>query len=187
MQRLPLARRVSTALMLSDVLSRHKGSGLYDSLSRKEVDVYVRIDDRLIHGQVVTAWLKELKSKGILVVDDMAAKNPILSKTLSLACPKGVSLSIASTSDACSHLAEWGPDALIICKLPVTARSLFAELPNEDWTICVGNVSGGAGRTAYSKSVHLDDENYAAVLELNSYDNVSIFMQTTPGDARSFF
>lgn len=35
---------------------------------------HMRIDDRLIHGQIVTAWISDSKAEKILVADDMAAK-----------------------------------------------------------------------------------------------------------------
>lgn len=34
----------------------------------------VRIDDRLIHGQVMTAWMKTLPAKQIIVIDDKVAR-----------------------------------------------------------------------------------------------------------------
>ena len=37
---------------------------------------HMRIDDRLIHGQIVTAWISDSKAGEILVADDMAAKDP---------------------------------------------------------------------------------------------------------------
>lgn len=36
-----------------------------------------RIDERLIHGQIVTAWLQYADAKQIVVVDDNAAKNSL--------------------------------------------------------------------------------------------------------------
>ena len=149
--------------------------------------MYLRVDDRLIHGQVVTAWIKQLKLKKILVVDDMAAANKIIGKTLKMACPKGVALTVATTEDGKALVASQGEESLIICKLPVTALALYQANPDHDWTVCVGNVSGAAGRETYSKSVHLDAENHAAALELKAQPNVDIFMQTTPGDTQTRF
>ena len=38
----------------------------------------VRVDDRLIHGQVVTLWLKALGAKRIVIVDDKTARDDFL-------------------------------------------------------------------------------------------------------------
>jgi mannose/fructose/N-acetylgalactosamine-specific phosphotransferase system component IIB len=38
----------------------------------------VRIDDRLIHGQVVAVWLRALGARRIVIVDDAAARDEFL-------------------------------------------------------------------------------------------------------------
>ena len=50
-----------------------------------------RIDDRLIHGQIVTKWIKEANAKMILVSDDKAASDKMLQTILKLAVPSGIS------------------------------------------------------------------------------------------------
>ena len=44
--------------------------------------VLTRIDDRLIHGQVVTGWVKKTECSRILVVDDQVAKDPFTGRKL---------------------------------------------------------------------------------------------------------
>ncbi len=39
---------------------------------------FVRIDDRVIHGQLVTRWAKELPCDGIVAIDDAVAADPLL-------------------------------------------------------------------------------------------------------------
>ena len=39
---------------------------------------FVRIDDRMIHGQTVTRWAVEYPCDGIIAVNDAAASNPVL-------------------------------------------------------------------------------------------------------------
>src|ERR1035437_5108835 len=51
----------------------------------------VRIDDRLIHGQVVAGWLRALGAKRIVIVDDATARDEFLREVLTLAAPHGVS------------------------------------------------------------------------------------------------
>lgn len=47
----------------------------------------LRLDERLIHGQVATGWAKTLPSDTLLVVDDESANDPFLTKTLYMAAP----------------------------------------------------------------------------------------------------
>lgn len=41
---------------------------------------FVRIDDRMIHGQTVTRWAKEYPCDGLIAVNDAAASNKVLTQ-----------------------------------------------------------------------------------------------------------
>ena len=60
----------------------------------------LRVDERLIHGQVVTAWIAHSDAKQILVADDAAAKDTLQQSLLKMATPKKVDLKIMSLEDA---------------------------------------------------------------------------------------
>lgn len=62
--------------------------------------VQIRVDDRLIHGQVTLMWGKELNTKGILVANDHAVEDAAQAATLKMACPQGQKLLIRGVEDA---------------------------------------------------------------------------------------
>ena len=62
--------------------------------------VQIRVDDRLIHGQVALVWTKELNTPLIVVANDEAAKNQVLQMTLKMATPTGKKLLIRSVAEA---------------------------------------------------------------------------------------
>ena len=51
---------------------------------------FCRIDDRLIHGQVVTTWVNIKKIEQIIVVNDKVAEDKIQKNILNMAAPQGV-------------------------------------------------------------------------------------------------
>ena len=58
---------------------------------RKEIHVfmdYLRIDDRLIHGQIVTAWCGHFKINEIIAIDDALAANKTLQSIMLMGIPK---------------------------------------------------------------------------------------------------
>jgi len=59
-----------------------------------------RIDDRLIHGQVITAWIAYADAKSIIVADDNAAKDEFQQSLLKMATPNSINLNILSIQDA---------------------------------------------------------------------------------------
>jgi len=150
--------------------------------------MFLRVDDRLVHGQVVTAWLKQLKAKVIIAVDDTAATNTIISKALKMATPKNVELVIVTAKEGAKVLSNYSEgDVMVITKAPVIARLLIEENPDYKWTVNIGNVGMAPGRKKYAQTVHLDEANYAAVSALKALDNVEIYMQTVPGQAVNRF
>lgn len=59
-----------------------------------------RIDERLIHGQIIATWLNSLGITHIIVAADDAAKNEVQQKMLKLAIPPRVKCLIKSVADA---------------------------------------------------------------------------------------
>ena len=53
---------------------------------------FARIDDRLLHGQVVTTWLKTLRLEQCIVVNSAIAKDSFQQKLLEIAAPEGLRL-----------------------------------------------------------------------------------------------
>ena len=49
--------------------------------------VLTRIDDRLIHGQVMTAWIKNRKANQVVIVDDDVANDEYMIDVLEMAIP----------------------------------------------------------------------------------------------------
>lgn len=143
--------------------------------------VHIRVDDRLVHGQVVTAWIRHLKCKAILVADDAAASSAITQKALKIATPQGIQLHVKSIADAAQHLRETDPDAtMVIVRSPKEAlRLIEAAADGPSWEVNVGNVGKAPGREKVTNSVYLDAADQAAVRAL-AERGVRIFAQTVP-------
>ena len=87
----------------------------------------VRIDDRLIHGQVVTAWLKYYPSDVIVIVDDGVAKDALMQRVLRAAAPKGSTVVAKSIADTIAFLnddANTGKKVMLIAKGPEPIEQL---------------------------------------------------------------
>lgn len=54
----------------------------------------LRLDERLIHGQVAIKWSRHTSVNRIVVIDDDAANNPIIQKSLMMAAPNTVKVAI---------------------------------------------------------------------------------------------
>lgn len=60
----------------------------------------LRLDERLIHGQVAFAWTNSLSADCILIANDAVAKDKLRSTSLKLAAPSEVKFVVKSVEDA---------------------------------------------------------------------------------------
>lgn len=64
----------------------------------------LRIDERLIHGQVANQWARQLAVDAIVVANDRAATNDLVKTSLKMAAPQGIKVVIKKVEDAISQL-----------------------------------------------------------------------------------
>jgi mannose/fructose/N-acetylgalactosamine-specific phosphotransferase system component IIB len=61
-------------------------------------NAFVRIDERLVHGQVLIKWIKVLQCKEVVIIDDGVYNDPIMTSVLKMSYPKDIGLSIHDVS-----------------------------------------------------------------------------------------
>ena len=66
--------------------------------------VHIRVDDRLIHGQVATRWVSHFNANRIMVIDDAVAANDVEKMLLRSAAPEGCNTSILSFEKASANI-----------------------------------------------------------------------------------
>ena len=91
----------------------------------------IRIDDRLIHGQVAFVWTKHLGVNRIIVANDSVAKNDIQKISLKMAVPDTTKCSILTLDEAINVLND--PRAkilkiLIVVNNPTDARKIIEKV-----------------------------------------------------------
>lgn len=80
---------------------------------------YIRVDDRLIHGQTVVAWCPTLSIKEIIAIDDDSAKNPVLKSIMTMGVPTSYKTHIVTVEEAKKILSVDGNgNRLVIVKYP---------------------------------------------------------------------
>lgn len=131
----------------------------------------VRVDNRLVHGQVLEAWLPALDAHGILVADDEAAGNVLARSAMALAIPPGINFEVLRVEAAAGLLRPGGkgpqaPRTLVLLRDVRDAVALSeAGVPVPQLNL--GNVHFGRGRKQVSPSVFLDAGELAALEKLS--------------------
>lgn len=145
--------------------------------------INVRIDERLIHGQVASFWTNYLKANRIMVIDDNAVKSDIQKMALKMACPPGVKLSILSTGKAAENLLNEkyeNENVFIVLKGPEVLLSLWDKgLQLKE--VNVGNMSSSTDTISVKRSVNVTQEDIADFKELNNR-GVKLYAQMVPSD-----
>ena len=139
----------------------------------------VRVDHRLLHGQVIFSWTKQMSVNYIIVADDKVPNDPISMMVLSIAKPADCELSIIPFSKV-KEVVEKNADKniMIIVKGPKEAVQLVKELP-EVTEINYGGVAKKNGSKAYGKAIFLNEEELASTKELISMGK-KIIIQMVP-------
>ncbi|PQF24658.1 MULTISPECIES: PTS system mannose/fructose/N-acetylgalactosamine-transporter subunit IIB [Enterococcus] len=118
---------------------------------------YIRVDDRLVHGQITTNWIGYLNVEKIIVIDDKTATTPMLKSIMSMAVPNTIEMEIVTQEKFSNELIKSNQNTLIIVKYPASVPSVLAKYDNVD-TIIVGTVVKQAGAKKINKNIYLTTE-----------------------------
>lgn len=145
--------------------------------------VHARIDYRLIHGQVITKWIKQRPANTIVIIDDLLASDEFLGTVYKMAAPTGIEVTVTTVADA---LARWNSDDFF-------GSSVFLLFKNIDTALAAINQGliltelqvGGLENTVSRKIVHnqisMDMADYVKLEEIES-SGTHVYFQTVPGE-----
>ncbi len=141
-----------------------------------------RIDDRLIHGQIVTAWLSHAEAKQIICADDAASNDELQKMLLQMATPKGVDLKILSIEKAKEYLKNDTTDVktLLLVRGTNEASELIDELPSVK-SINIGNLNMKTGKTKILGNVWVDNNDVEGFKKLKA-KGIEAEVRAVPND-----
>lgn len=143
--------------------------------------VFSRVDDRLIHGEVVTAWTPRLRANRIVIIDDVVAADTFNKRVVKLLAPSGVKVDVFSTEEGISELQKEFNDKeriLLLTKTPLTFARLAAggvELKQ----VNLGGMGIRGERKTFVKNVACDQEEIEAIKEMVD-KGIHVYYQLVP-------
>ena len=146
----------------------------------------VRLDYRLLHGQIVFSWVNSLSAKRIIIVNDEAANSQTQKSILKLAKPAGVRLNVFTVEKTLKKFNQIKSlDENIILIFGNTQELLaFIKGAPEIKMVNYGATANKDGALQVGSSVFLDDAAQKDTQEL-LYLGVKIFIQQTPSHSKS--
>jgi mannose/fructose/N-acetylgalactosamine-specific phosphotransferase system component IIB len=125
----------------------------------------LRVDDRLVHGQVVEGWLPSLGADLIVVVSDAAAADQIQSALMKMAIPPSVGLLVLGVDAAAEALRSpqmAARRALVLVPGPAEALALLQKGVAVD-RINVGGLHFTVGKVQLGRALFLDEKDKDAL------------------------
>ena len=133
-----------------------------------------RVDFRLIHGQVITKWIKYYPVDMIMIVDDGLAKDEFMKEIYKMAVPKGIKFRVVSVEEAASVLEQIDKEVFLLFKdinncVRTIESGVFFDF------LVVGGVPGDSERKFISDGINLLPEEFKQLEKLRKRVSEIIF------------
>jgi PTS system mannose-specific IIB component/fructoselysine and glucoselysine-specific PTS system IIB component len=131
--------------------------------------VLFRVDDRLIHGQVVLGWGRPLGVTRIVLVDDQVSASEWEQDLYRMAVSPDIEVLFVTVADAGARLAEWQAGAgrtMVLTGEIGTMTALHAAAPGLVQQVNLGGVHHRPGRRERLPYLYLTDEELKGLVAL---------------------
>jgi len=142
----------------------------------------IRIDDRLIHGQVTTAWLRVYDANTIIIANERVAASSVYKSIFSVAQVPGKEILLLAPAAAAEHIQKSSPNEtfFIITPTPVDVVTLM-DNGLEVKKINVGGLQGRPNTRKIAKVVYATPDEEQAFIQLETR-GVEMEVQMVPTD-----
>ena len=133
--------------------------------------VLCRIDDRLIHGQVVIGWGRAMGIDLIILVDDQVAASEWEQELYRMAVTPEIEVKFVTMADAAGRMSEWqsnGKRGLVLTGDLETMAALRASSPDVVQRINLGGIHHRAGRRERLPFIYLTDQELGTLRALEA-------------------
>lgn len=143
---------------------------------------YFRIDERLIHGQILQKWLKYTECRDILVIDDELAKDPIIQSVLGMTLSKKVVVQFLNILDGVSRLSQIDKNCFVLMKNLETLQQVFKQgIEINQVNIC--RLPYYPGKKKIYQNIYISDKEEEILREFIQ-ENIDAYIQMVPDDEK---
>lgn len=141
----------------------------------------VRVDDRLIHGQVVVGWVQALGAKRIVLVDDVVRANEWEQELYRLGVPPGLKVEFKSVDEGADAMVEWAgaPERTIVLVADVPTIVRLCGRTDAIERVNIGGLHDGMSRSQRLSYVYLSEDEAKELCRLDER-GVKVTAQDVP-------
>ncbi len=147
----------------------------------------VRIDTRLLHGQVATAWTPDSKADRVIVVSDNVAKDTMRRTLIEQAAPPGVHANVVPIQKFIEVTKDprFGEThAFLLFETPEDALAIVEACPGLITSINVGSMAHSTGKTMLNSVLSVNQEDVSAFEKMRDL-GVTFDVRKVPNDSKS--
>lgn len=148
----------------------------------------VRIDYRLIHGQVITKWVKQANADQIIIVNDELAQDEFMSSIYKMSAPPGIKVLVFTHEQAQNSWQENNFGDGVVLLLYRSIKDAVESFKNglNFQTMNIGGIASEPGKKEIIGQVSMSKEEYTELCWLHE-KNVDINVQVLPNEPRIEF
>lgn len=142
--------------------------------------ISARIDDRLLHGQVVIKWIPYLNVDTVIIIDDELFNNSFLNKVTLTASPKNIKTFIVTENMFNNLIENISGRILLLAKKP----QIFENMINNGINIPKINIGGigyRKGRVLLYKNIYISSEEMESLENIKN-NNILVEIQIVPDE-----
>ncbi|UOD34011.1 PTS sugar transporter subunit IIB [Deferribacteraceae bacterium V6Fe1] len=136
--------------------------------------IIFRVDDRLIHGQVIEGWIKYLKLKNLILLNDRIAGDPLQKMIYSSIVPPECALTIIDKNSFTDDFLHKLTNKTMILVESVTDLYDLKNILNGEYYINVGCVASREHKIEITDTVFLDLNEIRMLSELREIYDIHI-------------
>ncbi|HAR49888.1 hypothetical protein ER57_11425 [Smithella sp. SCADC] len=144
--------------------------------------VLVRVDSRLVHGQILEAWVPHVRARCIIVVDDKVAGDSFMETIIRMAVPSEIELIVSSVEDFVRNYSfthGHGKKTIVLFSNIADACDAFHQGFHFD-KLNIGNVYNNEYKICCSPSVFLCDKEIKCIEYLLEKSEVIVELKVVP-------
>ena len=142
----------------------------------------VRVDNRLVHGQILEAWVPFIKAKCIIVVNDNAASDFYCETVIRMAVPSEIEVILSTVEEFVKtyNFPQKGGKKTIVLFSTVADVSRAYNLGFHFDKLNIGNIYNEEYKICHAPSVFLCENEINDILKLLENDGVAIEIKRVP-------
>lgn len=151
--------------------------------------IFLRLDDRLIHGQIVTAWSRQLQVRTLMVANDAVAKDELSRAALAMTAPAGMKVVIKTVDETIRLLSDPRAEKMRILLLvdnPRDALTLVKTLGLKEVNVANFNKKKAPNKIQITHQCRATPEDIAVFRELAAATE-TLYTQMLPTTERLNF